>query len=56
MILCDRTLREMLPQFVAEPDYTLVNPASVDLRIGRDLLFEIDRPSAVVAGASAGAR
>lgn len=34
----------MLPQLVREPDYSLVNPASVDLRIGRDLLFEVDFP------------
>lgn len=40
MILCDRTLRAMLAQFVSPADYGLVNPASVDLQLGAELLLE----------------
>ena len=40
MILCDSSLRALLPQLVKEPDYSLVNPASVDLRVGDELLLE----------------
>ena len=40
MILCDSSLRRMLPQLVREPDYSLVNPASVDIRVGAELMRE----------------
>ena len=40
MILCDRSLRALLPQLVKEPDYSLVNPASVDIRVGAELMME----------------
>lgn len=49
MILCDRTLRAMLPQFVGvglygnayDPDaYDMINPASIDIRVGYHVLRE----------------
>lgn len=40
MILCDASLRALLPRLIKEPDYTLINPASIDIRIGENLLFE----------------
>lgn len=40
MILSDHSLRNLLPQLIKEPDYDLINPASVDIRIGQRLLFE----------------
>src|SRR3972149_4345045 len=40
MILCDRTLLHRLSQFIQEPDYSLVNPASVDIRVGDTVLVE----------------
>jgi len=41
MILSDGTLRRMLHQFITEDaDSTLINPASIDIRIGRRLLYE----------------
>lgn len=43
MILSDGTLREMLPRLIRDPDYELVNPASVDIRVGRELLLETAR-------------
>ena len=43
MILCDKDLRQMLPKLIpneSERDESLVNPASIDIRVGRDLLRE----------------
>lgn len=40
MILCDDSLRTLLPQLIKEPDYNLINPASVDIRIGKHALLE----------------
>lgn len=34
-VLCDFTLHERLHELILEPDHSLVNPASVDIRIGR---------------------
>lgn len=39
-ILSDVTLHERLHELVLEPDHTLVNPASIDIRIGRYLKYE----------------
>lgn len=39
-VLSDGTLRTMLPRLIKEPDYGLVNPASIDIRIGRDIMLE----------------
>jgi dCTP deaminase len=46
MILCDRSLHLMLPQLIKEPDYSMVNPASVDIRIGAGIMLE--RPTGFV--------
>jgi dCTP deaminase len=40
MILSDVTLRAMLPQLIQRPDPELVNPASIDIRIGKRILGE----------------
>lgn len=40
MILCDASLRTLLPKLIKEPDYSLINPASVDIRIGKSMLLE----------------
>jgi len=43
MILCDRTLRTMLPQLIGTDgvyDYDLINPASIDIRVGYHALRE----------------
>lgn len=39
-ILSDGTLNTMMYQFVREPDYTLINPASIDIRIGKTIALE----------------
>jgi dCTP deaminase len=40
-ILCDRDLRTLLRDgLIEEPDFDLVNPASIDVRIGSSLLLE----------------
>lgn len=41
-ILSDTTLHERLHEFIKEPDHTMVNPASIDIRIGQTLQFEDD--------------
>lgn len=41
MILCDRDLRALMADgLIADPDYSLVGPASIDVRIGDKLLLE----------------
>jgi dCTP deaminase len=40
MILSDRSLKALLPTLIQEPDYAMVNPASVDIRIGRRAILE----------------
>ena len=40
MILADTSLLALLPDLIRDPDPALVNPASIDLRIGRGLLYE----------------
>jgi len=40
-VLSDGTLRRMLPQLIKEPDESLINPASVDIRIGREIMIEL---------------
>ena len=41
MILSDGTLRERLHEFISEGrDPDLINPASIDIRIGREMLLE----------------
>lgn len=42
MILSDGTLHRMLDQFIKEPDHSLVNPASIDIRIGSKGMFDED--------------
>ncbi len=39
-ILSDGTIHSLLYQFVREPDFTLVNPASIDIRIGKTIILE----------------
>jgi len=41
MILSDKSLNELLPHLIRHPKYELVNPASVDIRIGSQLLQEL---------------
>lgn len=41
-ILSDTTLNSMLYQFVQQPDFSLVNPASIDIRIGKTIILEND--------------
>ncbi len=40
MILSDISLKQLLPSLIHEPDESLVNPASIDIRIGKQLLSE----------------
>lgn len=40
MILCDRDLRALLPLLIRDPDAALVNPASIDIRVGHTILRE----------------
>lgn len=40
MILCDASLRALLPKLIRAPNYGLINPASIDIRIGTKLLVE----------------
>lgn len=41
MILCDTTLRAMLPEIIlTHRDESLVNPASIDIRIGGTIIIE----------------
>lgn len=40
MVLSDTVLNAMLYQLVKEADHTLINPASVDIRIGKTLMYE----------------
>lgn len=45
MILSDGTLLSLLPQLIkTNLDESLVNPASIDIRIGNKLLFEMTPP------------
>ena len=39
-ILSDGTLLELLPKIIREPDPLMVNPASIDIRIGHDVQYE----------------
>lgn len=41
-ILSDTTLRQRIHELITEPDLELVNPASIDIRIGRHLKYEHD--------------
>lgn len=41
-VLSDATLHERLHELIKEPDHALVNPASVDIRIGQFLKYEQD--------------
>lgn len=40
MILSDTTLHQRLHELIGDPDHELVNPASVDIRIGRYVKYE----------------
>lgn len=40
MILSDVTLLKMLPDLIKEPNAELVNPASIDIRIGMNAKFD----------------
>jgi dCTP deaminase len=40
MILADGSLKALLSTFIREPDESMVNPASIDIRIGKRLLQE----------------
>jgi dCTP deaminase len=39
-ILSDGALHRILPLLIKEPDHSMVNPASIDIRIGRHLICE----------------
>lgn len=39
-ILSNITLRERIHEFIKEPDLGLINPASIDIRIGQHLKYE----------------
>lgn len=41
MILSDGSLLKLLPQLVRDPDVLLINPASVDIRVGRTVKLEV---------------
>lgn len=41
-ILSDRTLHARIHEFIRDPDLALINPASIDIRIGSDLKYEDD--------------
>lgn len=41
-VLSADTLHKRLHEFIKEPDHNLVNPASVDIRIGTQLKYEDD--------------
>lgn len=41
-ILSDQTLRERIHEFIREPDLELINPASIDIRIGANVKYEDD--------------
>ena len=41
-ILSDGSLLALLPQIIRDPDPRLVNPASIDIRIGSQLKYEDD--------------
>lgn len=40
MVLSDIELKRMLDQIIKDPDYNLVNPASIDIRIGDTIIVE----------------
>lgn len=40
MVVGDIELKRMLAQLIEDPDYSLVNPASIDIRVGLHLLQE----------------
>lgn len=41
MILCDTDLIKLMEQgLIEQPDYSLVNPASIDIRVGREVYVE----------------
>ena len=40
MILCDSSLRALIPSMIRDYDESLINPASIDIRIGRKVLYE----------------
>lgn len=41
-ILSDTTLRQRIHELIKEPDMGLINPASIDIRIGAQLKYEDD--------------
>lgn len=40
MILCDKSLKKIIREIIQEPDFTLINPASIDIRIGKSILLD----------------
>ncbi len=42
MILSDRTLKTLVPNLVTPSDHSFVNPASIDIRIGRTALVDVN--------------
>lgn len=40
MILEDESIRELLPEIIKIPDYSMINPASLDIRIGHTVCME----------------
>lgn len=47
MILCDRSLRALHHKLVDPADDSLINPASIDIRIGRHAKVEYDKGPAI---------
>lgn len=41
MVLSDTALTDLLPQLIRNPKYEFVNPASVDIRVGSQLVEEV---------------